>query len=175
MTDDITRNLIYGQLVELAKDLCEGPVPVDIYYLLAEVVDSPTFDPTKTAFDLFPDKAARQLLGESYDSVMGMNLPAQLLNAGAAYNGEMTHDFKKDNACSYFQKNELCALDGRICLYDTETFPVCPRYKEGYTRNILGLDGQKPSVPPVSEMPKPPDADQLPIKSGIPSQRSGTN
>lgn len=158
---------LYDDLLALVEELNEGPVSDDIKALIEDVINEAEVDEDTTAFDLLPESLAQQILGEGYDSIMGSNIPAQLMNAGAAYNGEITHDFKTQNKCPYFQKNELCALDGRVCLYDTETFPVCPRYKEGHTRGIPGLNGQSPQVTPQTELPRNPQSDMLPFNTGI--------
>jgi hypothetical protein len=76
-------------------------------------------------------------------------------SAGGVMNsyGDTTHQFSRENACPYFMgKSELCFLDGRICLYDTETFPVCRRYKEGAERRLPGPTGAIPEIPPVANL-----------------------
>ncbi len=67
--------------------------------------------------------------------------------------GDTDQQFSKENECPYFlEKSELCFLDGRICLYDTATFPVCRRYKAGAERRLPGPDGETPTVPPISSL-----------------------
>lgn len=154
-TNNGSTYLTSEDLLKLAEEINCGPLTEALRSCIYEV----EIDQSKSAFENLPDV----VLGEAYDSTMGMPIPAALANAGSAYNAEVTHKFKRENKCPYFQKTELCALDGRLCLYDTETFPVCPRYKEGFTRGIPGLDGNKPGVQPSSEMPRDPVADQLPF------------
>jgi hypothetical protein len=146
-------------LIKLAEEINGGPLSEDVLNEIQKVEINESITPLEN----LPESAVRLILGESFDSTMGMPIPASLANAGNAYDTEVNHEFTKDNACSYFQKNELCALDGRICLYDSETFRVCLRYKEGYTRGIPGLDGAKPAVPPQSEMPRDAEQDKLPF------------
>lgn len=156
---------MFERLLELAEQLNEGPVDDSIANDLH--VASLGNHEGKTPFEIFPESVAKKLLGEAWDTTSGMPLPASLGNSGTAYDGDVTHEFTRDNACPYYQKNELCGLDGRLCLYDTETFPVCPRYKEGFTRGIPGLDGNKPSVTPQHELPKDPVSDQPPFNNHI--------
>ena len=147
--------LTHEDLLALAERINCGPLTEDTKSLIYRV----EIDQSKSPFSNLPDS-----LVESWDSTMGMPIPAALGNAGKAFDGEVTHQFSKDNACPYFQgKNELCGLDGRICLYDSASFPVCPKYKEGFTRGLPGFDGKKPSVQPASEMPKDPATQQPPF------------
>jgi hypothetical protein len=150
-TNDESRYLTHEDLIKLAEQINCSPLTEET----KKLIYSAEIDQTKSVFENLP---------ESFDSVMGMPIPATLANAGKAYDGEITHDFKKENQCPYFQgKNELCGLDGRICLYDTETYPVCVKYKEGFGRQIPGLNGKRPTVPPVSELPKDPATNQPPF------------
>lgn len=75
--------------------------------------------------------------------------------SGVLHNqNDTTHEFSKENECGYFMgpKSELCMLDMRICLYDTETYRICARYKDGMNRKIPGMNGEVPDKAPINSM-----------------------
>jgi hypothetical protein len=155
-----TRNDLYLALVALAEEINGGPVDEgvkDILKTAAEVAEDGL-----SPFEAMPVAALKEILGESFDSTMGYWIPAALSNGGM-FDNEFNHKFTPDNECPYFLKSELCALDGRICPYDTETYPVCNRYKEGHTRNLEGPDGRKPEVSPKQSVPRDPNTQQSPL------------
>lgn len=93
---------------------------------------------------------------EEYDqSALGTVKQNPLGNRGIlTTSSQQTREFKRDNVCPYFlDKFELCALDGRLCPYDSETYLVCKRYKEGMDKKIPGKSGKVPDEPPISELP----------------------
>lgn len=92
---------------------------------------------------------------EEIDLSMFGNARNPLGNKGPLVDkGDTDHEFKKDNICPYFlDKFELCALDGRLCPYDSETYLVCKRYKEGMDKKIPGKNGQVPDIAPTSSLP----------------------
>lgn len=154
---------MYDSLVKLAERLNKGPISEELKDELYSVAMSAG---PVTPFEAMPETIFEQLMGEDFQSTMGMPIPASLHNSGAI-DSETNHEFTRDNACNYFQPSEICALDGRICLYDTATFPTCPRYKEAFSNGVPGLDGQKPTMPPVDEIPKDPTYNQPPFNNHL--------
>jgi hypothetical protein len=75
-------------------------------------------------------------------------------NLGGVLSGDNDTNIQmsRDNACPYFiKKSEMCLLDGRICLYDTSTFPACSRYAEGVSKHVPGIDGKEPEAMPDAQ------------------------
>lgn len=148
---------LYELLVGTAINLLEVEIPVTLKERLRLVAEE--------AVDDFYERkvSSKNLVKEAITQELvlletGMSNPNNLNPLGnkgiLTDRGNMSHVFKKQNICPYFlDKFELCALDGRICPYDSETYMICKRYKEGIDKQIPGKNGKVPVVAPTMELP----------------------
>ena len=158
----MTTKQLYEALIKVLEEITESPIPKGVKKTLKQIAEENT-GTKKAPLELLPYSVLKDVLGESFDSTLHNFLPVSLNNGGLLTDPEMTHDFSPKNICPYFQPTELCGLDGRICLYDTETYTVCPRYREGFNRKTPGFKGKPPVEPPRSALDKPKDQEDSPF------------
>jgi hypothetical protein len=161
-----TQKELYEALLKVLQEITETEIPKAVRKQLKQIAED-NAGTAKAPLELIPYSLLKDVLGESFDSTLHNFLPVSLSNSGVLTNPELTHEFNSKNACPYFQPTELCGLDGRICLYDTETYPVCPRYREGFNRKTPGFNGKPPVEPPRSALDKPKDQEDSPFAKPI--------
>jgi len=147
---------LYESLVELVKDITsEEELSPSVLRKLLEISVACS-GTTKAPLELIPYDVINQVLKEDYSASGHYYIPVSISNGGELTDTDLSIKFDTKNACPYFnRKNELCGLDGRICLYDTNTFMVCPRYEEGFNRKVAGYDGKVPDIAPQQAVDRP--------------------
>ena len=141
------RSSLYTKLTETYLEITgQDELPPEVARKLYEISLARS-ESTKDPLEMIPVAMLSDVM-ESFDMSGHYPIPVHIGNGGELTDKDLVISFSKKNRCGYFrQENEICGLDGRLCLYDSQSFQYCPRYKEGINRKTPGYNGKVPEDP----------------------------
>ena len=141
------RSSLYTKLSETYLEITgKGELPPNVARTLYEISLARS-NSTKDPLEMIPVAMLSDVM-ESFDMAGHYPIPVNIGNGGELTDKDLSISFSKKNRCGYFRPDtEICGLDGRLCLYDTQSFQYCPRYKEGINKKTPGYNGKVPEDP----------------------------